>query len=121
MSDAPMLDSEPEDQLDPTAEPDPYAVAWRLHEIVSYLDPAVNDFLDLDPPERDELVAMAQQLLDETNTDLDDDRLARAVHTVRHVMDPKVPDWDALSDEEHAVASALIHALVEWLHAEGAV
>ena len=114
-------DIEPADEYDPTAEPDPYAVAWRLHEIVGYLDPTVADWLDLDPPGRDELVAMAQQLLDETHTDLDDDRLARAVHTVRHVIDPKVPDWDALSDEEHEVASALIHALIVWLHNEGAV
>ena len=122
MSDAPMLDTEPADMYDPTAEPDPYAVAWRLHEQVSYLDPAVEHWLDLPPAAREALVAMAVQLLDELEVDPDDERrVARAVHLTRRATDPAVPSWEDLSADEQLVAVAIIAVMIVWLRAEGVI
>ena len=126
MSDYQFGDVEADDAYTAGALPDPDQVAYRLHELIAYLDDLAGtggmSWSDLTPDEQRlglEIGAVIVQWLIATDPD-DPAKAAENLHNVRRYWSGgALPTWADLDADQRGMAIALMDAVISWLRREG--
>lgn len=105
---------------------DPVQVAYKLHALREAVDLlAGGDLLswdDLGTTEQAAAFAQGNGLVEWLRThEPEPVELARVVHEARRSPGTPIPSWEALSDDERAIAIGLISIILAWLTRQGAI
>jgi hypothetical protein len=119
-------DWDPDDSFDHEP-PAPEQVTYRLHRIRADVEELIGRPLpkweDLDDDQKAVGFALGERVTEFIATNEPDypEPLAHALHDFRQAINPSLPDWDDLSDEDHAIGTAIMDIILKWLRMEGAI
>jgi hypothetical protein len=119
-------DWDPDDSFDHEP-PAPEQVAYRLHHIREEIEELIGRPLptwdELDADQQAVGLALGESITNYINANEPDvpEPLAHALHDFRQAINPALPDWDDLSDDDHAIGTAIMDIILKWLRMEGAI
>lgn len=122
-------DIDPEDSFDASGTPEPAQVARRIHEIRLYLDRVTGttyeaNYDELTAPERNLADTLAAAVIEWLIANEPDNarHSAEQLHNVRRFLsDNSLPPWTELPEDQRAIGTALMQAIIDWLHQEGSI